>query len=175
VAQRVDHEVADLVDPAGAAAHAATPTRAGPAQQRAHPGHQLAGAVGLGEVVVGAEVEAEQQIVLGRAGGQHDDRDRRVDPQHPAHVEPVDLGQHEVEDDQVGDLAAGVLQGAAAVVDHRHGVALALEVHADQLRLLHVVLDDQDPRAHRPPVWTTGHEEPAKTVFTGGSGRGTAI
>jgi hypothetical protein len=40
------------------------------AQQRAQPGHQLAGGEGLGDVVVGAGVEGGDLLALGVAGGE---------------------------------------------------------------------------------------------------------
>ena len=50
----------------------------GPAQDRPDARDQLARAERLGQVVVGAELEAEQLVELVVARGEHDDRDRRV-------------------------------------------------------------------------------------------------
>jgi hypothetical protein len=50
----------------------------GPAQDRSDPGDQLARREGLGDVVVGPELEAEELVELVVARGQHHDRDRRV-------------------------------------------------------------------------------------------------
>ena len=52
------------------------PARRGPgaAQHRLHPQHQLAGAERLGDVVVGADLQAQDPVVLVAARGQHDHR-----------------------------------------------------------------------------------------------------
>ena len=51
-------------------------TAARAAQQRAHARHELVGAERLGEVVVGAELEADDALRLLGARGEHDDGDR---------------------------------------------------------------------------------------------------
>ena len=122
---------------------------AGAAQQRAHPGRQLARAVRLGDVVVGADVEAEQHVVLGGAGGHQQDRHVGLGAQDPAHVEPVDQRHHHVEHDQVGPARAALVQRGPPVADREHAVALAFQVEPDQLGLLGVVVGDQDPGTHR--------------------------
>ena len=50
------------------------------AQDRPDPGDELARAERLGQVVVGAELEAEQLVQLVVAGGEHDHRQVRVAP-----------------------------------------------------------------------------------------------
>jgi hypothetical protein len=72
------------------------------AQHRAHPCHEFLRAERLGDVVVGAQLEADQLVGLVGAGGQHDDRHRRLAPERTCHIEPIDDRQPEVEDDQVG-------------------------------------------------------------------------
>jgi hypothetical protein len=71
---------------------------AGAAQQRAHAGDELARAERLGEVVVGAEVEAADAVVLGRLCGEHDDRDVGVAAHLAAHLLAGQVREHEVED-----------------------------------------------------------------------------
>ena len=83
----------------------------GPAQDGPDPGDELARAERLGQVVVGAELEAEQLVELVVARGEHDDRDGRVAAQLAGDVEAVEPGQAEVEDDEVG----------VALADRRRG------------------------------------------------------
>jgi hypothetical protein len=68
-----------------------------PPQDRADPRDHLARPVRLGDVVVGAEVEAEKHVVLDGASGEQDDRHVGFGAHDPADVEPVDLGHHHVE------------------------------------------------------------------------------
>jgi hypothetical protein len=114
-------------------------------------GHQLAGAVRLGHVVVGAEFQAEQDVVLRGPGRQHQHRDVRVAgvaAQHPADAEAVDHGQHQVQDDEVGPQSAGRVEGGRPVVDHGRGVALREQGAPDELGLHRVVLGHQYMCAH---------------------------
>ena len=73
-----------------------------PAQQRVDAGDELARAERLRHVVVGADAEPDEQVVLGVAGGEHEDRHRPVGLDALAHLEAVEAGEHEVEDDEVG-------------------------------------------------------------------------
>ena len=114
------------------------------AHQRAHPREQLLALERLHEVVVGAGVEALDAVVELAAGGEDQDRHVGLGAQPPADLDPVEAGQAEVEDDQVGDellrgpqrldpvdrgadLVALLAQGAAqdvgdrlVVLDHEH-------------------------------------------------------
>ena len=56
-----------------------------PPQHRADPGEHLLGREGLGDIVVGAGVEAADAVGLLAAGGHHDDRDRPC-LRHPAEL-----------------------------------------------------------------------------------------
>ena len=73
---------------------------AGAAQQRAHPRQQLAQRERLDEVVVGAGVQAGDAVVDLAARGEHQHR-RAVAAlaQAPAHLQAVDAGHRDVEDD----------------------------------------------------------------------------
>jgi hypothetical protein len=109
---------------------------AGPAQQRAHPGHQLPRAVRLGQVVVGAEVEAEQQVVLGGPGGQHQHRHVGLAAQDPAHVEAVEPGIITSSTSRSGGLRRACVERGPAVVHHDAARALVLQVAPEHLGLL---------------------------------------
>src|SRR5579884_2575774 len=95
----VDHEVADLL-PFG---HVLLgQPRAGATDDGVDPGQDLAHGEGLGDVVVGAHLQAEDRVDLGVPGGEHDHRHPAALAQVPADVQTVHPGQHEVEEDQVG-------------------------------------------------------------------------
>ena len=82
------------------------PAPLGPPQHGLHPLDQLLDGERLGDVVVDAEAQT-LDLVGGRvAGSQEDDRHARagalVLAQAPGHLEAVEVGQHHVEQDQVG-------------------------------------------------------------------------
>ena len=73
---------------------------------------------GLGHVVVGTGVETDDDVHLLGACGEHDDGQLRGSrPSPPAHVEPVDVGQREVEQQQLRSIALDRLDGSAAGLD----------------------------------------------------------
>ncbi len=86
--------------------------RLGAAEQRPHAGQQLHHAERLGQVVVGAQVEPVGLVELVALGREHHDGDvpcGRLAPQAAQHREAVHIGQHDVEEHEVGNgLGAGV-------------------------------------------------------------------
>ena len=77
---------------------------AGAAQRRLQPRDQLARAERLGHVVVGAGRQRLDLAVLLADRGEDEDRHLAPLAQPPRHLDPVDVGQHQVEDRR---LAAG--------------------------------------------------------------------
>ncbi len=67
----------------------------------ANPCNQLAKSVRLDEVVVGAELETDHPVDLLTARGDDDDRHPRALAQSAAHLEPVDIRQAKVEQDEI--------------------------------------------------------------------------
>ena len=117
---------------------------AGTAQDRLHAQHQFARAEGLGEIVVGADLEPADAVVLLAEGGQHHDRQIGSAPaEPPAHLEAVDAGEHEVEHHDVGRARRGGGQGVDAVRRAQHRHAGALEIRGDDVADGLVVIDDQ--------------------------------
>ena len=105
--RQVDHQVAVLQPLLGLVAD-------GAALEGAQPGGELGEAERLGQEVVGAAVEGADLALLVGVPGQ--DQDRHVEPAaQPAHdLDPVDVGQPEVEHHQVGGLAGGEVDGLRA-------------------------------------------------------------
>jgi hypothetical protein len=62
---------------------------------------------GLGDVVVGAEFERQDLVDFLILRGEHDDRNAAGLADLTARFDPVEHGQHDVHDDQVGALARG--------------------------------------------------------------------
>ena len=111
-------------------------------EQRRDPGLQLAQREGLGEVVVGADLEADQPVDLG--GARADDHDVAV-ADHPdlaADLDPVEVGQGEVEGHQVGEGVADDGERLGTRAHDLHLEAHLLEQAADHLSDVGVVLDD---------------------------------
>ena len=115
-----------------------------PAQHRLDARHQLARAERLGQVVVGADREADDLVDLLGAGGQHQDVGVRELADPPADLQAVDAGQHQVEDDQVRARVAGQREGGRAVAGRQDVVAVAFEVALDELDQVLLVVDDED-------------------------------
>lgn len=136
----LEEEVADAQGPT-----AATRVAPGAADDGADAGEQLARGEGLGDVVVGAGLEAEDAVGLLVAGGQHEHGQVGARAQLPAHREAVEVGEHEVEEDGVVGGSQRLLQAGEAVVFAVDGDAVAGEVLRGQLREAEVVLDEEDP------------------------------
>ena len=84
---------------------------AGAAQQRAHPREQFLEGERLGQVVVGAGVEAGDPLGHRIAGGQHQDGQVVAGAAElTAHLEPVQPRHHHVEHQGVGPVAGDQVQ-----------------------------------------------------------------
>ena len=65
----------------------------------------------------------------------------------PRHLEPVDAGQHQVEQDQIGGDGFDRLERRFAVTEPRDLVAGVRQLELDEAADGRIVLDDQDLRA----------------------------
>ena len=107
---------------------------------------ELGGAERLREVVVGAVLETGDAVDGRAAGRQHEDRDVAVGlPADRADDgAAVELGEHEVEDDQGGIVVLDRGQRGRPVAGGHDLVPLALQVRAHEPDDLRVVVDDED-------------------------------
>ncbi len=121
-----------------------------PPQSGLDAGYQLAGAEGLGDVVLGAQGEADHLVGLFVLRRQEDDRDVAQLANAHAQLEAVDAGHHDVHNGQVegracqlfqSRLAAIAGQGVHALghqqVDHQVGDGLFVVYHQDVRSFFH--------------------------------------
>src|SRR5215470_14835150 len=83
--------------------------RAGAAQNRSNAGHEFPGTEGLRYVVVRAKTEAEQLVVFGCPGRQHNYWDLGLVSQKATDLQSCYAGQHKVQHHEVGRSCAGLL------------------------------------------------------------------
>src|SRR5882672_7243141 len=131
-------------------------------EDRADAGHELAHGEGLRDVVVGAHLEPADLVALLRARRQHDDgHERAAGPDLLAHGEAVHVGQHEVEEHEIGAALARELDAVAAQPRRDDVEALELERVAQPAHEVRLVLDDEDAaasRRQRRPARAAAHE-----------------
>ena len=122
----------------------------------ARAGDELVRAERLGDVVVRPELEADDAIGFLRARGQHDDRDRarlHVGADRAADFEAIDVGQHQVEDEQVGWARRDRRQGFTSRGDHLRREARLAQIAGDEIGNIPVVFHDEHAGSHRAPFY----------------------
>ena len=118
-------------------------TRRRTAHHRPDARLQLGRRVRLDHVVVGTRIEGADQAGVVVAGTGDDDRHVADRAQHRQHLGAVDVGQAEVEDDQVGSVLDGLVQAVHAGAGGRPGVPALAEGARRRQPGPVVVLDDQ--------------------------------
>ena len=117
------------------------------AQGRAHTREQLLGVERLRDVVVGAGVEGPDLLRLLMVRGEDDDRHRGERADAAQHLEAVDIGESEVEDDEVGRAARSDDDRFLAGGDVEHLEVAAAHHRAQRAPQRGIVFDEQD-RGH---------------------------
>jgi hypothetical protein len=114
-------------------------------QRRLHAAAELAHRKGLGDVVVRAHLEPDDLVDLIALRGQHDDRHLAARAHPPADLDPVQLGEHQVEHDEVEALFAESAQRLLAVVGRNHLISVSAQRIGEQCLHCPLVVDEQDP------------------------------
>ncbi len=110
------------------------------AQHRVDPGDELSHAKWLDDIVVGAQIETGDPVLLATPSGHHDDRGLRQRAQAVEQVDAVTIGQAEIKEYEVGRQGVERLGGRA----DRSSVELRATKPVDQgARDGLVVFDDQ--------------------------------
>jgi hypothetical protein len=134
------------------------------AQQRLQPGGHLADAERLRHVVVAAQRESGDLVVRSGAGGQEQDGEPVAVPPEPADdLEPVDIGQHDVEDGDGGPELGGRAQRRHPRAGRGHLEARETQRRHQQLGDVRIVVHHQQALTGRPRrTGGIGHEPPPR-------------
>ena len=125
------------------------PARLGRAPQHgADPRDELGQLERLRHVVVRAELEPDDDVDGVRARREEDDRHLALAPDRAADLEPVELGEHDVEDDEVEGALAEAGEPLAAVRRCRDLESGLGEPERRDLPDRRVVLDEQHALVH---------------------------
>jgi hypothetical protein len=114
------------------------------AQDDLDAGQQLARAEGLGQVVVGAHLQAHDAVGLVAACGEHHDGQVGPGAQVTTQRQAVVAGQHHVQHHQVEAATVQRLPHGAAVGHGGGALAVLFEIARQQAADLGVVVDDED-------------------------------
>jgi hypothetical protein len=131
-------------------------------QHGANAPEQLAGTEGLGQIVVRADLEADDAIDLIAERRQHDDRQVGRRAQLAADFKTALARQHEIEHDEIVALAR---EGAARLLpigDGGRGEAVLLEEVTQQRANFAIVVDDENVRrsGHGATSWSCQRYRP---------------
>ena len=120
----------------------------GAAQQRPHPGQQFTRFEGLGQVVVGTDLQTHDAVGGLAPRREHQDRHRGSRPRHlpdlTAHVQTVTIGQHQVQQHQPRHLLSQRRQTFPRRSLMLHGKAGLPQIAAHHVRQAAVIVDQQN-------------------------------
>ena len=117
---------------------------AGASQDGADAGEEFAGVEGFGQVVVGAEFEADDAVGFVAHGGEHDDGDVGHGAQPAGDVEAGLAGEHEVEDDELVVAGGPGTACVAAIADGGDAHSVTVEETGEEVADFAVIVDEQD-------------------------------
>lgn len=136
-----------------------------PSQHGADTGFDDLGTGGFDDVVVGARLQSDDDVEVVTPGGEHDDRELAVLPDPAAHLDAVDPGQHQVQQEQIGlELREGGEPGLTGG-GRTHLVAAAAQPEFDPFADGGVVFYEQH-------AWHLRIIPRVVTGVVGGAGRG---
>src|SRR5215210_3097452 len=119
-----------------------------PAHDRPDARHKLPDGERLGYIIVSPELEADDPVYLVVAGCQHDDGHVALRPDPPYDLGAVELGEHDVEHDQVRLEGLERFQSGLAVTGDLDLESLALEGMREHLLERRLVVDQKDLARH---------------------------
>jgi len=117
-------------------------------EHRAEPSQELAGAEGLGDVVVGANLQPHHAVRLVSPRGEHEDRNAALAADATDDFQAVDAGHHDVEEHGIECPDAQQLEPLQAIRGADHRDAVLLQERLQEFLEPAVVIDEQHPDGH---------------------------
>jgi len=112
------------------------------------PRQELANRERFGQVVVGTRLEPRHLVVLGSAGSQHQDVQRRPRPAKSAtDLDSIEVRQHEIEQDEITSLFGAEGDGVFAELVREDLVSRSRKQVGEAFTEGLFVLDDENPHA----------------------------
>ncbi len=125
--------------------------RLGPAQDGFNPRGQLFQGKGLGDVIVGPQLEAQNLVRLFGFGRSDDDRNGPpiIAPfEGLADIQPAHVREHQVEQDQVRSLPLQKAKEPLGVAEDFHAEALLAEMRGNKRGQVRLVFNESDEIVH---------------------------
>ena len=91
---------------------------------------QLSRIEGPGQIIIGAQLQADDLVGILGAGRQHQDRDVALAANLAAHAEAVQARQHDVQDDQIRAMLVDLFEALRPARGSNDPEAVLLEVQA---------------------------------------------
>jgi hypothetical protein len=127
-------------------------------QEGSHPRLKFAQAKWLGEVIIGADLKAQNPIYLFSTRGEHHDRDIRGHAHAAADLKAVKARKHDIQHDQLWHLHLKFRQRVVAIGLDRYAVALPFEIELQCFGQVFLILDNEYLLAQfTPPSIRTMH------------------
>ena len=128
-----------------------------------HPEQQLLGQEGLGEIVVGPDLQSLDAILRLAPGGEHQDGDTAGAADLPQDFKAIHSRHHHIQDDQRRLLLPPNLKGLlAGGGGHKIRVACPLEDGAQHLQKVPVIVHQQNLMFHTVRLPSVGFMIPPK-------------
>jgi len=133
---------------------------------------------GLGEVVIGADFEADDAVDVVTVGGEHHDGDGGGCADLAENFKAAHAREHDVEDDQGIGTGESAIEAHDAVMDGFGAQALRNEIFRDEVAQLNVVIHDQNAGVERWSCIFRRHGKRHRACHHGGKryrGEGTRV
>jgi len=115
-----------------------------PAQERLDPGQELIKGKRLGQIVVGPSTQPRHPVLHRiESREHHDGQIGLVKPQPLAHIDPRQVGQADVQENEVDALLLRIPQRPASFLHPPHVVALLIEALPDERRHVRLIFHEQ--------------------------------
>ncbi|OQA12283.1 MAG: hypothetical protein BWY63_03770 [Chloroflexi bacterium ADurb.Bin360] len=125
-----------------------------PAQYSAHTRHHLTRAKGFSDIIIGAQFQTHDAIHLFHPRGKHQNRKIGLLGANTAgELQPINLGQLQVQNDQVGALLSSSIERLLAIVGNCHTITCLLQVAPQDTHNLYFIIYDKNSLAHCHHIW----------------------